>query len=61
MIIKNAAYIFDLLANNLSRSKAFETIEYSNERTSIAGLVLVQSRTVTVEKCNSKYNQLVFF
>ena len=29
MIIENAVFIFDLLTNKLSRSKAFEIIEFS--------------------------------
>ena len=34
MIIKNAVFIFDLLTNKLSRSKAFETTECSKRMNS---------------------------
>ena len=37
MITKNAAFIFDLLTINLSRSKAFETMECSKKTNSNAG------------------------
>ena len=46
MIIKNAAFIFDLLTNKLSRSKAFEKSECSKKTNSNSRAGLVQSRTV---------------
>ena len=50
MIIKNAAFTFDLLTNKFSGSKACETIECLNGQTVMAALVLVESWTVTIEK-----------
>ena len=59
MIIKNAVFPFVLLTNKLSRSKAFDTNE-SSKRTVIAGLVLVQSWTVTFEEINLVVISLLF-
>ena len=61
MIIKNAAFIFDLLTNKLSRSKAFETIESSNGTNSNSGLVLVQSWTAALKKIRIATNRSFFF
>ena len=50
MIIKNAAFNFDLLTNKLSRSKEFDRIGVLKGQQAIAGLVLVQPWTVIIEK-----------
>ena len=61
MIIKNAAFIFDLSTNKLSRSEAFETIECSKRTNRNSGGGFGPISDSYNRKINSDCNQSVFF
>ena len=61
MIIKNAAFIFNLLTNKIYRSKAFETIEFSKWTNSNSGAGFGPILDCYDRKSNSDCNQSLFF
>ena len=61
MIIKNAAFIFDLLTNKLTRSKTLEAIEFSKWTTSNSGAGFGSISDCYDRKNISDCNQSVFF
>ena len=50
MSIKNAAFIFNFLTNKISISMTFQTLAIPNGQLALAGPVLYQPWTVTIQR-----------